>query len=493
MATDYPFTNGVAWAHIQLRGGWKNLLTTAIGYTLLLGTIILFSLRMSPMRSSMILSGWTSGLLAIQAGILLLFGCGTVTTALRTDLASRMIESHRLMPLSPAGAIFGYLIGSTSQVLCLGFCTFLIGLITNLGAGTPSRLWILPNLVLGSFAFFLWTITLFAGFVSKSGPRALLILFVIGLTSRGMVLVLCPALLVLASPLIRQTIFERSNRSSSLDWPYAVAFILQAAIGTILFIGASRKYRRDDAVALPTVLSLLLLAAAVATSAVGIVNWEQLAGNAWRYMGPNTHTQFLSTLAATMFLALLPVTAAARADCEWRHLRALGAPLTTRRPIPPTLAALGAAAIVVALIAVAPDLSPSNSQSVPRAALVIAVFLLAATYVLRIICTFRIKRVLLLLGVWLILTWVGPFIVDLIRYGMSDSANEVFLTLISTASPLGSLIQFWEPRPLDTTPGLIFQSALAVCTAVLCHLAHRRQNVMAAPGFPVVHPPVSKP
>ncbi|MGE5608923.1 MAG: hypothetical protein ACM359_06700 [Bacillota bacterium] len=491
MAADLPFGNAIAWAHIQLRGGWKNLAITTIGYILLVAVLIVFSLRMNPKHVTLMLSGWTSGLLWIQTGILLLFGCGTVNTALRTDLSSRMIESHRIMPVSPVGAVLGYLLGSASQVLCLAFATFLIGLVTNIGAGTPATLWIVPNVVLGSFALFVWMVVLFAGFTSKHGARVLLILFVVAITSRGIALTLCPALLVLTSPLLRDTVYERSLRVATLDWQYAVAMALQAAIGGILLIGASRKYRRDDAAALPTTLSLLLLATWVGTSVVGLMGWEQFAaGSFWRHTDVDSHTQFLSTLAVSILLALFPLGAAAQAEEEWRRHGSWIGSGSARRPMPAILAVALAAGIVMGLLWVAPQSSTSQWETTVRAGMAVTMFLLSTGYVLRMVQRLSSKRIVVV-GLWVVLSWIGPFVIDLIRHGASTDPDDEFLTVISTCSPLGTLIQLWDRRPVDTTVGLAVQMGLVVFTALLFYATRRRETTTTAPGFPVVYPPAS--
>src|SRR5258705_6410777 len=112
MAKEPGIYNAMGWGHLQLRGGWKNLLVTTVGYSLLIVAVIIVTVRLNPDYTQRILEGWTVGLLGLQSGVLLLFGCMTVGAAVRLDHTSRMIESHRLMPTPASSAIAGYLMGA---------------------------------------------------------------------------------------------------------------------------------------------------------------------------------------------------------------------------------------------------------------------------------------------------------------------------------------------------------------------------------------------
>lgn len=484
MAANFPFSNPIAYAHLQLRGGWKNLLLTVGAYALVLGTVIIATVRMNPgTPATTALAAWTSILLVFQLGIFLLFGCATVCSALRTDTASRMIESHRLMPVHPGWAVFGYLLGAESQILAMAAATFLLGLITNLGAGSPPMRWIVPNLILAVFAAFVWLVMLFASFINKSGPRVITVLTFIAFTTQGMILFVLPGLTVLVSPLIGDTIFARRAWGSGINQQYAIAMAAQCALGAILFIGAARKYRRPEAPAFGTLLALIFLAAWVAVSAVGIDRWEEFQPRFQRDASVGHVARFLFSLAVTMLLALVPVAASVRADADWRRRRRLDDPAPMRRPFPPVLAVLFAAAVALALLPVA-FRSEQNVRDVSlRTAATVLFFLLFGCYLLRIVYRGG-GRGLFLVGLLVILTWVAPFIIDLIRHAMTDAYDDPVLGMIMTFSPLGLLIELWDSKPMSTTPGLAFQAALAALAALLYYagpLLARRTDLSKAP------------
>src|SRR4051794_10467264 len=97
----FPPNNALAWAHFRQRGGWMRAGTFTVGAMVLLGVLIITSARLNPDEKPRILWGWTTGLLALQAAGLALYGTGRVSGAIRADIQSKLIDSHRLMPLPP--------------------------------------------------------------------------------------------------------------------------------------------------------------------------------------------------------------------------------------------------------------------------------------------------------------------------------------------------------------------------------------------------------
>ncbi len=471
MAANTPLANSIAWAHFQLRGGWKNLLLTTVGYALIIGACLVVTIQVNPRQATNTCSVWTGVLLGLQTGILVLLGAVTVNSALRTDLNARMIESHRLMPVSSGSAIFGYLLGGCSQVLCLAAATFILGLITNLGAHTPPAMWVFPNLVLGSFAVFFWITSLFVGFLTHHGGTWIFSLSFLIFASQGILLHLLPAVSVLISPLVGHTIFSRRAVSIETHWPYLVSAAAQLVFGAIFYTAAARRFRRPEAPALGVWLGLVLLAAWVATSGVAISWYREFTPRGWAPDDFGGATPVISSLALAMLLGLIPIASAGRADAHWRRACHVD-PATPRRPIHPLLIVVAASTIALLLIAVAPFNQHNVWQICLRAGVCVLAFCIACCYLLRIV--FRVNgRGIIIVGLFVVLGWVGPFIIDLIRHSMMDRPNDDVLTRVSTCSPLGLLMQLWDRRPLNTTLGLIVQCAFAVIAAILYHMPRR--------------------
>jgi len=180
MTSEANFFNPIAWANFQLRGGLRNMLAVTAGYSVIISTVILATVHYNPLASAQILVSWTMGLLGLQAGVLILFGCITVGAAVRLDHTSKMIESHRLMPTSAISAILGYLLGAPCQALSMALANFVIGAIVAHSAGVAFSRWAMANAILISFVVFIWVILIFFGFLAQSAFRWIVSVFAIG-------------------------------------------------------------------------------------------------------------------------------------------------------------------------------------------------------------------------------------------------------------------------------------------------------------------------
>src|SRR4051794_31163739 len=187
---DALFNNPIAWSHFQVRGGWKNHVWSTAGYAFLITAVIGVTHRLS--LGSGVLMGWTTGLLGLQGAILGLYGCSVVGNAVRRDISSGLLESHRLMPVSAGTAVLGYITGPTLQAICLGIANLGIGTITGSIAQVPMDRWYVSNAVVISFVVFLWVCFVYASFVAKNAYTALFGLVFGSIGSGGALLTLIP-------------------------------------------------------------------------------------------------------------------------------------------------------------------------------------------------------------------------------------------------------------------------------------------------------------
>ncbi|HEV8291456.1 MAG TPA: hypothetical protein VGP94_06015, partial [Tepidisphaeraceae bacterium] len=171
MTTEPNLYNPIGWAHLQLRGGLRNTIATTIGYTLIISILIFATVRFNPHSAPRILGAWTVGMLGLQTGILLLFGCMTVGSAVRLDHTSKMIESHRLMPTSATSAILGYVFGAPCQALAMALANFIIGAIVAGSAHVAFTRWAMANAILVGFVIFIWVVVVFFGFLAQTAFR----------------------------------------------------------------------------------------------------------------------------------------------------------------------------------------------------------------------------------------------------------------------------------------------------------------------------------
>jgi hypothetical protein len=479
------FENAIAYAHFKLRGGTKNVLLSAAAYVLLLvvATALVYSLT-RPNNRRDALDALTYGLLGLQ--MLLVIGYGVFTTggAVKTDLSSHLIESHRMMPLSSGRAIAGYLVGPPCQAYTFFIANVIVGLsicVLNSTGPTPTRTWLLRNAVLLLFAVFVFAVTVFWNFLGRNVGRYLVGLVVVFWISQGYLFAYVPAFYVLGSPFIGETVFAPSL---SVGWTHGLAAVAQVALGLILLTAATRKYRRPHLPAFSTPLALLLLAAFVGIFGAGIFFWPVLRPD-WRmYRRVEQALQFVSSTSVLMVLAMLPIASAARTyTLRQREANSTGlATSVATKPTHPLFTAVAAALLCLLVLIVAPD-APSAAPYF-RTAVVIASFCLSFCFLLAWAYTITTRPTLLLVA-WLILTWGGPLIADTIRYNLMDDPNGPLLATLSAASPYGALVQLWSPSESNTTPGLAFQIGLLVLTVVLyCAFPKRRAAAPSPPRNP---------
>lgn len=464
MSTMLGVDNAIGWAHWQVRGGWKNTLLTTGAYFLGMSTLIYFTVRANPLHQSDVLSAWRVGLLALQTGFLVLFAGSRVCAAVRGDINSRMIESHRLMPVEPIVAVSGYLWGPTSQGVALAVATLVIGGVITSAAGIEIALWFGPNIVLAIFALFAWIVAAFASSITKAAAGLLVAIVLSIWFSMGQVLWLLPGMMLLLTPMSGKTIYTTRSANGEFTWPMIIAVLMQALIAVPLYIGAARKYRRSEDTALAVMPGLMLLAGWVAASTFAIGNWDSYFPENLlrRDMSQRSTTMFVVSMASAMLLALAPVANAAR-DRRWRDLS--------------ILVAVVAAAIILGQCLAMRDWGAWKWE-VGATAIVLVSFTVAVCFVLRTVYRVSARGWPIALG-WIILMWLIPLAIDTIRWALSLTQDQYQMSVMAGCSPIGALIIIWDDR-LDiriAIPGLLFQGCCALAWVIIFHTTQRRRRI----------------
>ncbi len=313
--------NAIAWAQFQLRGGWKSISLNAGGYFLLICGAIMLTCRLSGDRNlNNTLAGWTMGLLGLQALFIVIIGGMRVTTAIKQDITTGIMESHRMMPVPALHAIAGYLLGTMTAALGFFVANVAIGLATTLMAGNPAGRWIGANLVLLLFTIFLWVLFAFAAFTTPKGVGALFsVVPTIGWISQGAMFNVLPGMGVMAGPLLGGTIFSMRSNTTELSGPVITSAAVQFLMGSIFFAGAMRKYRRPEGLALGVVLSRLLLLIWVACNMLAFLRPADFhIGMRWKQ---NENAAYIGAMISSMLVALVPLANGARMYVQWLKRR----------------------------------------------------------------------------------------------------------------------------------------------------------------------------
>lgn len=472
MAGMAGFHNALGWAHFRLRGGWKTTMTTTVVYTAIVGGLILMTVRANPKSATQTLQGWTIGLLALQIGALLLVCSSGIRTAIRKDIDSGLIESHRLMPISERTAIAGYLTGPTVQGIAGAAATFLMGMLTATGAGLSLFDWLLANLILAIFAINVWIVTALLSLVTKGAFAAVVLLFTVATVSSGMVLVILPGVTILIGPALGPSIFGIVTRGTTWGVEYMVSICAQVILGGLCYLAAARKYRRPDMPAFGVGLGLMIVLTWILLSVVGILAWAVIQPT---FLGrlPSMHPYQItvSTLAAVV-VAIVPLASAIQEQRQWRKRKRLSDPALGRRPITPVLVVLFLAGLILLLPMFTMRPQDAIHDNLMLIGLAVLTSLLSIRYLVGILQRVTTK-IGIMVTIWLAIIWLGPLLLDLARFGMEGDFDGEVATTISGGSPIGVLVNATGEWSFNLIPGLVAQVLIAAGMAVLFHLTER--------------------
>jgi hypothetical protein len=495
--------NAIAYAHFQLRGGWKNALITAGIYSFVIIAGMTMATKLDP-RGIGWIRGWVGGILGIQSLVLLLFATSRISVAIRSDINNKLIESHRLMPLPAWEAIVGYLMGGSSQALALGAASYVIGAVAAATVGISQDQWFAANFILLTFSIFFWTVAAAGAFTMTRGRGG--IGWVVGLgftvfSSQGLIALLLPGLTLLASPIVGRTIWSlKASTGGGLPVAYAFSLPAQIAIGSLCFFAAARKYRQPESPAFTPLMGMALLTAWVIASVAAMQFWDEVCPDIGMFrMGSRDEpgirmTQVILSTLSAMLLAMLPIANSSRAALERQRRRLLGEERRERFPVSPSMATLLGAILCVSvpmLVGIAneklPLLSMINKTQPGRhlwaCALtggMILAQLLTMGFILRIIHRGGGRR-----GVWIILGymllfWLGPLGIDLMRAINLGTNDAPVIAHISTFSPVGVLIDAWGQGQVDPTIGVIAQLVVALLFGTIYSITRPRAPITSA-------------
>lgn len=474
--SDIPvLQNALAWCHYRLRGGGRSAILQSVGFFFVIGALIMLAVRADPSSMQDILYGWMIALLALQIGILVLYGGSAVRNAIRKDVTTGMIASHRLMPISGSQAMIGYIVGACPQPVAVALANFLLGLLI---AG-PARInpgdWIAANALLGLFAVCSWIAVACASLISAKAAGGVIAAIVLISLSGGFLLTVVPAFTVICSPLVGSTIFGIVMKGAAWSRVLHLSIIGQLVVTAIFFIAGTRKYRRDDVLALGPLLGMAMLIIFVFVSVVGIRNWPALQPTISNFTGEMHHLQVIASMTTGLLLALLPVSAAAWLQEDYRRRRILNDPALGRRPVSTTALAVASGVLVALIAGFAPPSEADWMRRLAYTTVCLVAALVPLSYLLRL--TYRVRAGAgFLVSLWIALTWVGPWLVSfgvLMAYGI-DEAQRIPLAwerseYVASFSPIGSLISIWTSSSTPYLVGVIFQVAVAALPALFYH------------------------
>jgi hypothetical protein len=481
--------NPILYAQFHLRGAWKNTLAVTAGYALLIGGAMFLTANAAGTRSAAIaFRGWLNVLIGLQVFVLLIYGSFRVSSAVRHDITSKILESHRLMPTSAFSATIGYLFGGPIQAIALAVVNFVLGLTASEQIALDLQCWIIANVMLGATVLLAWIIVEQIAFTTRGGFVLLILGTISAVLSNGIAMVLIPGFSVLTCPLVGRSVFNLSATFKDISFPFAVALCAQFLIGAIFFRAAMRKYRDPNTVAFSTMLGLLLTMVWVIVGLIGLFDLKEFVPPWFFNRGEiiPSEVQLVATILMTMLIGILPVCSAARAISEWRR-HGGPTPAQPRQPMPLIAGVVLTAILVCLLLAFGfVESTQLNRRSLITAcvgsAVIVLAFLAGIGLLFRWIYTLTGKGWLVAM-IWLILTWIVPMMADLIYHAMMTDPPDS-LTMVSALSPIGALGLIWKPpeTPVNVMPGIVFQCAMVLLPAMLLFTATRRKTPALVPS-----------
>ena len=454
-----PLTNNaIGWAAFQLQGGWRNIAATALGY----GVIVVLGLTAAAQFASVPVGQMMYTLLmfmlAAQGLWLLLFAPSRIQTALRRDLTTGMIESHRLMPLSPTRAVLGYLVGPSVQPIALAAMTFFVGCFAASAASVELPRWLIANFLVIELAAFAWVVMGAAAMTNAQGAF-IAVVFILPSVINTRAVHALPGGVLLVPPLVGRTVFEMSGELTRV---HLAGFLLHGALAAIFMRAAARKYVRTDATAFTPLMGLGLLACWTVSSIVAMRWWDEVRPAAMRWS--TRDIDGLTIVFTTAAAGLIGMSAVTKTVWPKRQADERSWPRRVAMPAGNILAALAIALLPAASAADELRRLPPVAALTYTAIPLLATFL-CATLVAKAFYIHGINAWMPIVG-WLALISFAPIGYDMVEQALATTGREFAMAERSDLSPIGMLHAVWRRGTVPALPAVIAQAAYVGITAV---------------------------
>lgn len=468
--------NSIAWANLQISGGWTRIAWVAGLIAVGLPLLLFGSTRISLSPEST-LAGWFTVMGVAQAVCFGIVIPSRVHGAIKRDRVSKLIESHRLMPESSAAAVAGYILGPNLLLLsCMGV-VFVIGAFIANAAKQDLVGWVGVHAAAAGLSAMLCCLVAFSSqWLPKFNPAIFGLVFAPMAANLGSFI---PALRVMFAPYTWQL---TSLLRGEIRLTHIVAFASQILFAAILFIGATRRYRRDDVAPLGFGWGYVMLAMWVILTCIGTTServWA-LGFNSDQVVGMS----YVIGVSLAMLLAVGPIASAATAMSRWRQRRAIDAYDIQPRPISLPAASTLVLALLLCLLLAAPlgvgvltgfQSTPAFRTPVHLAmtGAQVAVFVLSVALLSHAAGRMKLPAAWLIVP-WLVLIWGVLPLTDLLIALMTGQI-ETFPRGLSSASAPFCLGLIWKDALPQALIGLVTQAAL-VPLQILFWVAIKRFN-----------------
>ena len=457
-------TYAIGMAHFQMGGGWKSLVSVCAAYLLLvLATVGLFYYADMSTGSRRGMTDAAVTLIVVMESIsLVVFGGFRVSGAIRSDVGSQMIESHRLMPVPSWRAVMGYLLGPTSQTIAFALLNLVLAYVFAGVTRTDFSKVTMGQATLFAFALLVWSGCAVGTFVARYLVFIALAVMMPGACILYWVYYMLPAVSLLTSPLIGQSIFVFTRGGGADAWVYTASFLMQGAFFSLFFAGACRRYRGTYVTTYSLLQSFLLL-----LMWSGATAWSLALGASVRFdmpgmrMGINNDyiPQVICSLVAAMLISAVALRTLVIVQRGKRRSWVAVAGML--------VGIVGAITVLPVGALVAHTIEVSTFVETATGAGAFAVTLYSLLYLTR---NHRPWVMTLIVGPVLIALWCVPLMLEVVRaiYLNNHGQNDVEFGIFGNFSVLGMLINVWgDDAKVSPVAGLVGQWVVAAGLGVL--------------------------
>lgn len=491
-------SNPLTYALFHSRGGVRGHLIYAGVATLVVSTILALTVQYSGSSWRQALAMWAQVLLIITPSIVGLTGMIGVSTAVKSDLTSGMVDSLRLMRVSPAVIIAGYILGGLTNGIAIAVPCIIGGAIASHfgGVGAVPFLWA-EILLLSSVGMFL-VISAYLGQSVRFAAMPVVVAAVIMPLSAPLSAVL-PPITLLAGPVAGKGAL--SLRSVDVDVRLALNVIAQALVAAVFFVAAMRRFRYPGHLAFRADLGLVLILLWSLFGTVTVFLWDALEPT---MIGPGSLEIYHIVCMVTPIcvLGLIPSMAGARISGE--NIRAAIDDAHAPAPMQPPQSPYPGIPIarfdhlpwwlwpvLTALIGSLPGLlvfyiQPMSGwlwEAIGVTFIVLLTTLVSLAALMRKLCTTELAMKWRggIIGVTVMaFLFTGPvmqWVIALVN-GFSADWNE--MVHVAQFSPLGAIIMAWtvetnpQLNPLDHRVGVVAMVIAGAVLLSLCRVSARR-------------------
>ena len=470
-------------AMYQVRGGHARVIGVAGMIAAVMGAGIFVLHRFTTSREFASAAPiFVNIVMMVECCILLLGGSNAIHKAMLRDYETRMIDSHRLTPMTNIGVTLGYLIGSTFQILAVFLAMAVMGGLLASMAGMSIKDWAIGHLFVFNGVLTIWAFSVFLGMRLGKPVSSAPIVFSIAAFSIPIILI--PGFGLLAGTYTVILGFRLITGSSPVSVPALYAIAAVNVILTVFWVTTTAvKYRRPDLPALNGERGMVLFVFWLLLATVGMVFFGYVTRTF--YSGEAMRTQWLVTMISSLLIAVVPISGAVECSRLSRQGRALRG--WSDRIGSVWIALLAGVLICAVMAGVGWSIQPGIIGAGGDPWSGVWVWAWSVTACVCACVTFR--ALLELTSEWthgrggvtaffVLLLWFSPPVIDAARADLlAGGSTTTELSALLGCSPVGMILAVWLPLKINLLPGAMVQGIIAAGLTVWVQLIRRPTGV----------------